>query len=348
MALHIDIEKKLPSFILKVKFYHDNGILGFLGESGSGKSMTLKCIAGLETPTKGKIILNNRTLYDSEKGINLPPRERKVGFLFQSYALFPHMKVRHNMEIVLGKLSKEKKRKITLEYIERFHLQGLEERYPWQLSGGQQQRVALARALCTNPEILLLDEPFSALDYHLRLAMEEELGDILKEYMGQTIFVTHHIEEAYRVCESIVVYDSGTSLEKRGKKELFINPRSITEARITGVNNLSRAKKIGDKKIYAKDWGVDLITSMPVADGISYVGIRERHIGLGLKGDEENTFSFTVDRIIENPFEQIICVRNSLEESEVSLKIAIDKNTNVVREGEVMEVKFPSENLFWF
>ncbi len=347
MGLYIDIEKKLPSFTLKVKFAHDNGILGFLGESGSGKSMTLKSIAGLETPTMGKIVLNNRVLYDSEKSINLPPRERKVGLLFQSYALFPHMKVRENIEIVLGKLSKEKKRKVVSEYIDRFHLQGLEERYPWQLSGGQQQRVALARALCKNPEILLLDEPFSALDHHLRLAMEEELMEILREYTGQTIFVTHHIEEAYRVCENIVVYDSGISLEKREKKELFLNPRSITEARITGVNNLSRAKKIEDKKIYAEDWDVELVTASPLEE-INYVGIRERCISIDSRRGEENTFSFKVERVVENPFDQVIYLRNDAEKCKAPLKMTIDKNIRVISEGEEIGIKFSSENLFWF
>ena len=197
MALYVDIEKDLSSFTLKSKFEQENGVLGFLGESGSGKSMTLKCIAGLENPSRGKIILNNRVLFDSEKKINLSAQERKVGFLFQNYALFPHMTVVENIELGLSNLQKEERNKITKEYIKRLCLEGLENRYPWQLSGGQQQRVALARALAPSPDILLLDEPFSALDYHLRGNMERELINILNDYHGDVIFVTHDREERY-------------------------------------------------------------------------------------------------------------------------------------------------------
>ncbi len=166
MSLYVDIEKDLSSFKLKVEIKQEKGTLGFLGESGSGKSMTLKCIAGLEKPTRGKIVLNDRVLFDSEKKINLSTQDRKVGFLFQNYALFPHMTVSQNIELGLLKLSKSEKKEIVARYLDILKLNGFEGRYPWQLSGGQQQRVALARALATSPDILLLDEPFSALDHH--------------------------------------------------------------------------------------------------------------------------------------------------------------------------------------
>lgn len=178
----MDIEKDLSSFKLKVEIKQEKGTLGFLGESGSGKSMTLKCIAGLEKPTRGKIVLNDRVLFDSEKKINLSTQDRKVGFLFQNYALFPHMTVSQNIELGLLKLSKSEKKEIVARYLDILKLNGFEGRYPWQLSGGQQQRVALARALATSPDILLLDEPFSALDHHLRSNMEKELMNMLKDY----------------------------------------------------------------------------------------------------------------------------------------------------------------------
>ncbi|EQI22749.1 ABC transporter family protein [Clostridioides difficile Y41] len=180
MSLYVDIEKDLSSFKLKVEIKQEKGTLGFLGESGSGKSMTLKCIAGLEKPTRGKIVLNDRVLFDSEKKINLSTQDRKVGFLFQNYALFPHMTVSQNIELGLLKLSKSEKKEIVARYLDILKLNGFEGRYPWQLSGGQQQRVALARALATSPDILLLDEPFSALDHHLRSNMEKELMNMLK------------------------------------------------------------------------------------------------------------------------------------------------------------------------
>ena len=190
MSLYVDIEKDLSSFKLKVEIKQEKGTLGFLGESGSGKSMTLKCIAGLEKPTRGKIVLNDRVLFDSEKKINLSTQDRKVGFLFQNYALFPHMTVSQNIELGLLKLSKSEKKEIVARYLDILKLNGFEGRYPWQLSGGQQQRVALARALATSPDILLLDEPFSALDHHLRSNMEKELMNMLKDYKGDILFVT--------------------------------------------------------------------------------------------------------------------------------------------------------------
>ena len=204
MSLHINIEKRFSSsFNLKVNFEHEKGILGFLGSSGSGKSMSLKCISGLEIPSSGKIILNDKTYFDSNNKINLSPQKRKVGYLFQNYALFPNMNIIDNVEIGVSNLTENKRRSLCLEYIERLGLLGLEKHYPWQLSGGQQQRVALARALITAPDILLLDEPFSALDQHLRNNLEKELMSILKTYKGDVIFVTHDIQEAILLGQKI-------------------------------------------------------------------------------------------------------------------------------------------------
>ena len=174
MSLIVDIEKDFGSFYLKANIKQEKGVLGFLGESGCGKSMTLKCIAGIVKPDRGRIVLNGRVLFDSEKKINLPPQERKVGYLFQNYALFPHMTIKENIEIGLSNLSKEDKDKVVKEHLTKMKLEGFENRYPHQLSGGQQQRIAFARALACNPEILLLDEPFSALDNHLKSNMENE------------------------------------------------------------------------------------------------------------------------------------------------------------------------------
>ncbi|WP_455823400.1 sulfate/molybdate ABC transporter ATP-binding protein, partial [Clostridium butyricum] len=198
MSLYVDIEKQFSSFKLKVNFESKNEVLGLLGESGSGKSITLKCISGLITPDKGQIILNDKVFFDSEKKINLSPQLRNTGYLFQNYALFPTMKIKDNIKIGIADMQKEKQNLLMKEYIKKFGLSGLEDRYPWQLSGGQMQRVALARALITSPDILLLDEPFSALDMHLRNNMEKELLSIIKDFNKSVIFVTHDISEAYR------------------------------------------------------------------------------------------------------------------------------------------------------
>ncbi|MGL5693667.1 MAG: sulfate/molybdate ABC transporter ATP-binding protein, partial [Peptostreptococcaceae bacterium] len=278
MSLYIDIQKELQSFTLKSKFEQESGVLGFLGESGSGKSMTLKCIAGLENPSEGKIVLNDRVLYDSEKNINLSPQERKVGFLFQNYALFPHVNVIKNIEIGLEHLKKDERKKISDEYIKRLNLEGLENRYPWQLSGGQQQRVALARALAPSPELLLLDEPFSALDYHLRSNMEKELMEILNDFKGNVIFVTHDREEAYRVCDNIIVYENGKSMKKKSVQNLFDNPSSYIEAKITGCKNISSINIINENTIIAKDWNIEIKLNKVIDKKYRYIGIREHHI----------------------------------------------------------------------
>ncbi|WP_249175116.1 sulfate/molybdate ABC transporter ATP-binding protein, partial [Clostridium tyrobutyricum] len=209
MGLYVDIEKKFPEFNLKVKFESKDGVLGLLGASGSGKSMTLKCIAGLETPDRGKIVLNEKIFYDSGKNINIPIKKRKVGFLFQDYALFPNMTVNQNIGFALDNISKSEKGEIVREKINMMNLTGLSERFPSQLSGGQQQRVAIARALAINPEILLLDEPFSALDSHLRSKMEKEIVGILSTYSGSAVFVSHNRDEIYRICKNIAVIDNG-------------------------------------------------------------------------------------------------------------------------------------------
>ncbi len=306
MSLYIDIEKELESFRLKVKFEQDDNILGLLGQSGAGKSMTLKCIAGIETPSKGKIILNNKILFDSEKGINLPIQERKVGFLFQNYALFPHMTVKENIEIGLFYLNKQESKNTSEKYIKQFKLQGLEDRYPYQLSGGQAQRVALARVLATSPEIIILDEPFSALDYHLRRDMESELHDILNNYKKSVIFVTHDINEAFRVCDDIIIYDNGIAKNKREVNDLLENPKSIMEAKICGCNNISKIEYVYDNKVNAIDFGYIYDEDKSMSKEFNYIGIRAENIKLNLDKDG----CFRVEKITKDLFGYLILVKN--------------------------------------
>ena len=181
MAIDVEIKKKTGNFCLEVKFCAEEEIFALLGASGCGKSMTLKCIAGIETPDEGHIILNGRVLFDSEKKINIIPQKRKVGYMFQDYALFPNMTVEKN---IMAGMGKHPSVEIVQNYIERFQLNGLENRLPAQLSGGQKQRVALARMMAAEPEILLLDEPLSALDSYLKWQMEEELMKIYGKQEG--------------------------------------------------------------------------------------------------------------------------------------------------------------------
>ena len=221
MSLIVDIEKDFGSFYLKANIKQEKGVLGFLGESGCGKSMTLKCIAGIVKPDRGRIVLNGRVLFDSEKKINLPPQERKVGYLFQNYALFPHMTIKENIEIGLSNLSKDEKDKVVKEHLTKMKLEGFENRYPHQLSGGQQQRIAFARALACNPEILLLDEPFSALDYQTRLMVNDDVYKIIKNENKTAILVTHDISEAIAMSDRIAVLSKRPSTIKSEHKINF-------------------------------------------------------------------------------------------------------------------------------
>ncbi|MBQ8997394.1 MAG: sulfate/molybdate ABC transporter ATP-binding protein [Clostridium sp.] len=348
MSLHIDITKNLSSFNLDVSMESKGGIIGFLGASGSGKSMTLKCIAGLEKPSKGKIVINDKVLFDSEEKINVKTRDRKVGFLFQNYALFPHMTIKDNIEIGLDKISKEEKSKLSANYIKKFGLEGLESRYPWQLSGGQQQRVALARALITSPDILLLDEPFSALDNHLRASMERELVEILKDYEGTVVFVTHDIAEAYRVCDKIIVFDGGKAKDIRDKNKLFEAPQSLAEAKLTGCKNISKAKKLDNNFIFAEGWNLKLKCLEEVKDNINYIAIRSHNIKLCKNEEEENVFEVLIENIVENPFDYTLYIRSiDLNKSDL-INFTISKEEMVFDIKEKIKVKFEPQYLFTF
>ena len=228
MALFVDIEKQLGSFHLKLSFTAENGVLSLLGASGCGKSMTLKCIAGIETPDRGKIVLDGVTFFDSEKHINLPPQKRRVGYLFQQYALFPNMNVRQN--ILCGCRKRKDADAAVTEIIRTMQLEGLERLRPAALSGGQQQRVALARILVNQPEVLLLDEPFSALDSHLRLQLEQEVRRVCRSFGKPVIFVSHNREEVFRLTDRIALMRSG-HIETIGEKNaVFAEPVTVSGA----------------------------------------------------------------------------------------------------------------------
>lgn len=255
MDLRVSIRKRLRDFTLEVAFRVRDEVFALFGASGCGKSITLKCIAGIETPDCGSITLNGKTLYDSDKNINLPPQARRVGYLFQNYALFPNMTVAQNITFAAtgDKLSKLK------QNIERFQLHGLENAYPNQLSGGQCQRVALARVLASHAEFLLLDEPFSALDSYLKWQLELELAQILKHY-GGAILVTHDRGEVFRLSDKVAVLHDGHISEIDSTRELFLNPKTFQAAILTGCK-VSRLRKIADNQFLAVDW--DMILTAP-------------------------------------------------------------------------------------
>ena len=198
--LEVQIYKKLAEFDLDISFQVNDNILGLMGASGSGKSMTLKCIAGIETPDQGRIVLNNRVLFDSEKKINVPIQKRNVGYMFQSYALFPNMNVYENISVGLRARKVKDVDIVVQKVMQQFRVFELASRYPKQLSGGQRQRVALARLMAYEPDVLLLDEPFSALDEDLKEDLLRELKSEL-QISKPVIFVSHDKEEVNYLCD---------------------------------------------------------------------------------------------------------------------------------------------------
>lgn len=302
VGLFVDIERKLPSFHLQVCFSTNEEPLGLLGGSGAGKSMILRCLTGIETPNRGRIVLNGRVLFDSEKGINVPSRDRHIGFLVQNYALFPNMTVVQNIAFGLPKgLSSGSMRVQVEDQLIAMQLQGLGDRYPHQLSGGQQQRVALARALASQPEALLLDEPFSALDTHLRSQLEQQMTETLADYPGVALFVTHNMEEAYRVCPNLLVLENGHAVHHGSKYAIFEHPASVSVAQLTGCKNFSRAVVQGAQQVQALDWGCNLEVVEQIPKELSHVGIRAHQIIFCQDSSQVNTFPCWLVRTSETP-----------------------------------------------
>lgn len=278
MSLMVDIEKTLGKFHLRVSFESGDETMALLGASGSGKSMTLKCIAGILPPDHGRIILNDVTLFDSEKGINLPPQQRRVGYLFQNYALFPHMTAEENILCGVRSGSRIQRRQTVRQILEQFQMTEQAKLYPDQLSGGQQQRVALARILVSAPNAILLDEPLSALDQYLKWNMELELSQRLQSFSGPKLWVTHDLGECSRSCNRVCVLSHGCSGVVGPMDALLNRPQTVDAARLAGYRNILPAHR-QDGKLMLEGWELPLpdIGTQPQAT----VAIPERAITLG-------------------------------------------------------------------
>ena len=250
MTVEVEIEKEFygrklrkkkgekPSFSMHCSFDADSEFAVLFGCSGSGKTTALRCIAGLENPDAGTIRINDTLYFDSKKKINLPPQKRKIGYMFQENALFPHMNVRQNIEFGLKGLSSIEKNDQVNEMLGLVGIEELEFAYPDELSGGQKQKVALARALAPNPEVLLLDEPFSALDTVVRLKLRKELRTIQKKLGIPVIFITHDPVEAFTMADRMAVFDNGRVQQLGSPEEVFYHPKTRYVAELVGFSNL--------------------------------------------------------------------------------------------------------------
>ena len=303
MSIEVQIRKKLGSFLLDISFQSRARRIRILGASGCGKSMTLKSIAGIETPDEGRIEVEGHTLFDRERRVNLKPQKRNVGYLFQNYALFPTMTVEKNIAAGLEGSRQEKEARVR-EMVKKFQLEGLEKRLPGQLSGGQQQRVALARIMAYEPDVILLDEPFSALDMYLKDRLQQELMEMLADYKGTVIMVSHNRDELYRFSGELLVIDEGHIVAAGETKELFRNPVSREAARLTGCKNFSRVRRVDAHTAEASDWGVTLRTTREIPEDTRWFGYRA-HDFVPIWGEAgENMLRFDMESSALLPFER--------------------------------------------
>ncbi|MCL2807554.1 MAG: ATP-binding cassette domain-containing protein [Coriobacteriia bacterium] len=305
MSIEVNIKKVLPTFTLELAFSAESETLGFLGASGSGKSMTLRSIAGLVTPDEGRIVVNGEVFFDSAKKIDLKPQERKTALLFQDYKLFPNLTVAGNIAAGMPKaLSKDEVHQRVKEQLERFRLKGYGSRYPARLSGGQQQRVALARMLAAEPGILMLDEPFSALDEHLKAGLEEDLTNLFERYQGTILYVSHDIDEAFRFCDRIAVLDEGEIAQIATVPDLVSAPQTLASIKVSGVKNISAACRIDEYKVEAQDWGIILSTTEAVPQGAQWLAIQANYLRPALPGETENCYEMIVRFTTDSRFKR--------------------------------------------
>lgn len=341
MSLSVSIKKHFPAFTLGVNIEAGNETLGWLGESGCGKSLTMRCIAGIETPDEGKIVVNGKTFFEREAGkrptVNLSPQERKTALLFQNYMLFPNLTVAENVAAGIDrKLPKEEREAQVNAELKRFGLDGFGKRYPSQLSGGQQQRVALARMLAAKPDILMLDEPFSALDAHLKGALEQNLAGLFETFHGTILYVSHDIDEALRFCDRIAVIEKGHVMEVSTGNNLVNNPQSAASIKLSGCKNATPARRINDHRVFLPAWGIEVETDKPVQENLTCMGVRAFFLEQA-KEPGRNTYRVRVVRTSDSRFDRSALLE--FLDREPGADKVVDQTEN--------EMKYLEQHLFW-
>lgn len=330
MELDVKIEKELRNFTLRADFSLRDEVFALLGASGCGKSMTLKCIAGLERPDRGRIVLDGEVLFDSEQGIDLPPQKRRVGYLFQNFALFPNMTIADNIRFVARGTRQQREERVR-ENLARFALSELGNAYPMELSGGQQQRAALARILASDAKILLLDEPFSALDHYLKWKLELELREVLRAYDGAALLVSH---------------DRGQMQAVHTRDELFENPRTLAATLLTGCKNVSKAERLDAHHIRAEDWQLTLNVTDGEPQCVAYAGLRAHFLEYreGAENPQNNIFSMEVTDVIEDTFSYLVMIRRAGHEAS-SIRWELPKEEWRAIEAPRLSVYLPPEKI---
>ncbi len=341
MSLEVDIEKKFKGFHLQSQFTAGDETMGLLGASGCGKSLTMRSIAGIERPDSGKIVVNGTVFFDRAPGkkarVDLTPQQRKTALLFQNYMLFPNLTVAQNVAAGISKdVSPADRDAMVQTELKRFGLSGFEKRYPVQLSGGQQQRVALARMLAARPGILMLDEPFSALDAHLKSVLEQNLVSLFDAFRGTILYVSHDIDEALRFCDRIAVVEAGHIMEMGTGDDLVNRPQSQAGIKLSGCKNATPAERVDARRVWLPKWGVEVETAADVPEGVKCLGVRafflERADGPG-----RNCFRMRVDRVSDSRFERTVLL-GFCDRSEKAAP-AVERTED--------EMKYLHQHLFW-
>ncbi len=309
-----------PAFLLDAKFEAGNELVVLFGRSGSGKTTALQCISGLLEPNGGKIIVNGDIYFDCHKRIDLPVQQRSLGYVFQNYAIFPHMDVKKNIAYGLKGWKPEDKEKRVAEMLQMLQIEGLENNYPSQLSGGQKQRVALARALAPKPDILLLDEPFSALDMVVRMKLREKIKEIQRELGIPILFITHNHVEAFTIADKIIIFHDGRVQQTGTPEEVFYNPKNKHVAELVGLTNIFEDTVIEDKNeasgiLKLKCGNLELYADIPdskLKEKVTW-GIRPENLRIlpldESEKNQDNTIPATVKSIVNKGASKVLALK---------------------------------------
>jgi molybdate transport system ATP-binding protein len=357
-AINVYLKQDVP-IPLNVNFSCDAGeILVVLGPSGSGKTTVLRSIAGLNTPQAGKIRSNGETWFDSEQGHNVAIQQRHVGMVFQHYALFPHLSALNNISAALSHLEKPRQESRAEELLALVNMEGLGQRFPHQLSGGQQQRIALARALARDPKVLLLDEPFSAVDQQTRRKLVRELVKLRSQLDIPIIHVTHDLNEARRIADRICIIHHGSTLQIDTPQKIMSQPLNKNVAHLVGHNNVFSAKierhDDEQKKTYIKWLNYNLETShrpeLPAGEEIDWMIPAENLIlhrrDRPSKGEKENPVSGEIKEFV--PLGESSSVTMKVDDNEQFLSMSVPSHVaqrNGLEKGGALSVSLLSDGI---